>query len=269
MNELHHQECAQRDVAVGWALHALEPEEETGFAKHLPHCEDCEQRVRSTEAVAALLGQGVQQLDPPPRLRAAILAAARAQQPTRTSAAAPAASFPGRLEVVAGTMTADTASLAGRATPRFHRVLVAAAAVGVIAFGAGWAGNALVGAGSSTTQSALPALSNASVHSTPITGSASGQVMAVVLSDGAMASVVPVSMPSAPTGKAYWLWGTGGAKGAPIALGKVIAGAGAAADLQPQGSGQSAGFSGYALSVESDQVVPVAPSTVIGSSGTI
>ncbi len=269
MNELHHQECAQRDVAVGWALHALEPEEEAGFAKHLPHCKDCEQRVRSTEAVAALLGEGVQQLDPPPRLRAAILAAARAQQPTRRLAAIHEVPSLRRPEIVGDTAAANTAPLPGRTTPRIHRVLVAAAAVGIIAFGAGWAGNALVGAGSSATQSALPALSNASVHSTPITGSASGQVMAVVLSDGAMASVVPLSMPSAPTGKAYWLWGTGGAKGAPIALGKVTVGDGVAADLQPQGSGQSAGFSGYALSVESDQVVPVAPSTVIGSSGTI
>ena len=269
MNERHHQECAQRDVAVGWAVHALEPEEEAGFAKHLPHCEDCEERVRSTEAVAARLGQGVQQLDPPPRRRAAILAAARAQQPTRTPAAPPAASLPRRLEVLAGTVAADTAPLPSRATPRFHRVLVAAAAVGIIAFGAGWAGNALVGGGPAATQSALPALSNASVHSTPITGSTSGQVMAVVLSDGAMASVVPLSMPAAPTGKAYWLWGTGGAKGAPIALGKIVVGDGAAANLQPQGSGQSAGFSGYALSVESEQAVPVAPSTVIGTSGTI
>lgn len=269
MNELHHPECAQRDVAVGWALHALEPEEEAGFAKHLPHCEDCEERVRSTEAVAALLGEGVQQLDPPPRLRAAILAAARAQQPITMSPAVPGIPVPRRLEVVAGRGTADIRPSLGRSTPRIQRVLVAAAAIGVIAFGAGWAGNALVGTSSSTTQSALPALSNASVHSTPITGSKSGQVMAVVLSDGALASVIPVSMPSAPTGQAYWLWGTGGAKGAPIALGKVSPGDGAAADLQRQSSGQPMGFTGYALSVESDQAVPVAPSTVIGTSGTI
>lgn len=260
MSEQHRQECAQRDVAVGWALHALEPEEETGFARHLPHCEDCAERVLSTEAVAAVLGGGVQQLDPPPRLRAAILAAARAQQPVRVQAPVREVPHPRHLEVVAEP---------ARPVSRLRRVLVAAAAVGLVAFGAGWAGNALVGAGSPATQSALPALSDASVHSTPLTGADSGQVMAVVLSDGTSASVVPLSLSSAPAGEAYWLWGTGGASGAPVALGKVTVGDGAAAKLQLQDSAQPASFSGYALSVESDTSVPVAPSTVIGSSGTI
>lgn len=269
MNELHHQECAQRDVAVGWALHALEPEEEAGFAKHLPHCEDCEEHVRSTEAVAAMLGGGVQQLDPPPRLRAAILAAARVQPPTKVPAAVRRAPVAHTSEVAAREAAAGTEPFRGLGAPRIRRVLVAAIAVGVVAFGAGWAGNALVGPGSPATQSALPALSNASVHSSPITGSKSGQVMAVVLTDGTTASVVPLSMPAAPAGAAYWLWGTGGASGAPVALGKVTVGVGAAADLQPQGSGQAAAYSGYALSVESDKAVPVAPSTVIGTSGTI
>ena len=91
----------------------------------------------------------------------------------------------------------------------------------------------------------------------------------VVLSDGSSASVVPLSLTSAPAGEAYWLWGTGGASGSPVALGKVTVGDGAAADLQLQDSAQPAGFSGYALSVESDTGVPVSPSTVIGSSGTI
>jgi hypothetical protein len=228
MSEQHRQECAQRELAVGWALHALEPEEEVGFARHLPHCVDCTERVRSTEAVAALLGGGVEQLVAP---------------------AVPVEPY--------------------RAVSRTRRVLVAAAAVGLVAFGAGWAGNTLTGAGSSATQSALPDLSNASVHSTPLTGAESGKVMAVVLDDGTSASVVPLAMSAAPTGEAYWLWGTGGTGGAPVALGRVTVGNGAAADLQLQPTVQPASFSGYALSLESDIGVPSAPSTVIGSSGTI
>jgi hypothetical protein len=262
MSEQHRQECAQRELAVGWALHALEPEEEVGFARHLPHCVDCTERVRSTEAVAALLGGGVEQLDPPPRLRAAILAAARAQQPVRV--AVPLHEAP-RARPVAAAVPVEPY----RAVSRARRVLVAAAAVGLVAFGAGWAGNTLTGAGSSATQSALPDLSNASVHSTPLTGAESGKVMAVVLDDGTSASVVPLAMSAAPTGEAYWLWGTGGTGGAPVALGRVTVGNGAAADLQLQPTVQPASFSGYALSLESDIGVPSAPSTVIGSSGTI
>ncbi|UZJ26086.1 anti-sigma factor [Rhodococcus antarcticus] len=262
MSEQHRQECAQRELAVGWALHALEPEEEVGFARHLPHCEDCTERVRSTEAVASLLGGGAEQLDPPPRLRTAILAAARAQQPVRVAALQ---QEPPRARPVELAVPAEPS----RSISRTRRVLVAAAAVGLVAFGAGWVGNALTGAGSPATQSALPDLSNAAVHSTPLTGAVSGQVMAVVLNDGTSASVVPLSLSSAPTGEAYWLWGTGGTGGKPVALGRVTVGDGAAADLQLQDAVQPASFSGYALSIESDIGVPSAPSTVIGSSGTV
>ena len=32
------------ELAVGWALHALEPEDEAVFAQHLPGCERCARR---------------------------------------------------------------------------------------------------------------------------------------------------------------------------------------------------------------------------------
>lgn len=262
MTEQHRQECTQRELAVGWALHALEPEEEAGFARHLPHCADCDERVHSTEAVAAVLGGGVVQLDPPLRLRSAILSAARAQRPVRPSVPAQVAAHR-HPEVVGGSPVAP------RYPSRVRRVLVAAAVVGLVAFGAGWAGNALTGVGSPATQSALSELSDPAVRSTPLTTAGSGQVVAVVLNDGTNASVVPLSLSSAPSGQTYWLWGTGGASGAPVALGRVTVGTGAAADLRLQDSARPATFSGYALSVESDIGVPSAPSTVIGSSGTI
>ena len=46
--------CSQRELAVGWALHALEPEEEARVAAHLPQCPECRERVAQTERTAAL-----------------------------------------------------------------------------------------------------------------------------------------------------------------------------------------------------------------------
>jgi len=258
MTGARRQECEQRDTAVGWALHALEPEEEAGFAMHLPHCADCADRVRATEAMAAVLGGGVMQLDPPPRLRAAILAAASSPQLTR-------APLPQRrLEVIPASSSASVPRFA-----RTRRVLVAAAAVGALAFGAGWAGNALLQPTSGgTTQSALPQLSDPSVHRTALTEQGTGQVVAVVLTDASGASVVPVAMRAAATGDAYWLWGTGSGK--PVPLGKVVLGSGAAARLVPQGAAPAPDrFGGYAVSVERDTGVPAAPSTIVATSGTI
>jgi len=252
----HHKECDQGEVAVGWALHALEPEEESGFARHLPRCADCTDRVAATAAMAAVLAAGVDQLEPPPRLREAIIVAARTSPSPRLVPLNPeSAPAPARSVV--------SAQLLGRT----RRALVAAVAAGVLAFGAGWAGNALLQPSSGASQSALPQLSDPSVHRTAIMATGTDRVMAIVLTDSSGASVVPVDMPAAPAGTAYWLWGTG--SGAPTPLGKVSVGPGAGAAVQSPVPTQPAKYPGYAVSVEPESVVPVAPSTVLATSGTI
>src|SRR6185312_9976127 len=68
--------CTRTEQAVGWALHALEPDEEIDVERHVPTCADCGAAVRDTQAVMAQLATAVEQVDPPARLQASILDAA-------------------------------------------------------------------------------------------------------------------------------------------------------------------------------------------------
>ncbi|MGA8979053.1 MAG: zf-HC2 domain-containing protein, partial [Pedococcus sp.] len=57
------------ELAVGWALHALEPEDEAGFAAHLAGCARCTATVTdTTEAMAAMAGD-LPPAEPSPGLR--------------------------------------------------------------------------------------------------------------------------------------------------------------------------------------------------------
>jgi anti-sigma-K factor RskA len=57
------------ELAVGWALHALEPEEETLFARHLPDCARCARTVAETEEVMAALATDLPPAEPSEELR--------------------------------------------------------------------------------------------------------------------------------------------------------------------------------------------------------
>jgi anti-sigma-K factor RskA len=57
------------ELAVGWALHALEPEEETLFARHLPDCPRCARTVAETEEVMAALATDLPPAEPSEELR--------------------------------------------------------------------------------------------------------------------------------------------------------------------------------------------------------
>lgn len=55
-------------LAVGWALHALEPAEEQAFAEHLAACDRCQQLVRESEEMLGDLAYDVPMVDPPPQV---------------------------------------------------------------------------------------------------------------------------------------------------------------------------------------------------------
>lgn len=75
--------CTRTEQAVGWALHALEPDEELDVERHVPTCPECSAAVRETQAVMTQLASAVEQVDPPARLRASILDAAAATPQVR------------------------------------------------------------------------------------------------------------------------------------------------------------------------------------------
>ena len=79
--------CPYRELVVGWALHALEPAEESLVIGHLAGCPACASCAAETEEVAALLALSVPQTIPSVGLEQRILSA------TGTSRAAPVVSL--------------------------------------------------------------------------------------------------------------------------------------------------------------------------------
>jgi anti-sigma-K factor RskA len=62
------------ELIYGQALYALSPDEEEQVALHVAECERCRRRLREAEALAASLAYAAPAADPPPDLRARVLA---------------------------------------------------------------------------------------------------------------------------------------------------------------------------------------------------
>jgi hypothetical protein len=128
-------------LAVGWALSALDAEDEELFAAHLPDCPLCTATVRESLYTVADLAYALPDEVPPPALKARILAAVAAE-PRRPGAARTAAGDGGtagrppevdpppplRLDLGAGP----------RSRRRWPSRLAAAAAVVLVAALGGW-----------------------------------------------------------------------------------------------------------------------------------
>ena len=285
--------CPQRELAVGWALHSLEPEEEASFSLHLPHCAACQTQVAATEDTAALLGSSVPQIDPPARLRASILDAARATAHTPRHAAVdltapdltavvPAPSHGEFRPADAPLGVVDpprSGSARATRTVRARGVLVAAAAVLVLGIGAvaGWAGTTISGDSGSTTQADAAAsqavvrdLADSGVRQVVLTQPGRTEPVALLLQAQDHDMVLPVDLPAVDASQQVWVWGVDGT-GPPVPLGGVVK---STADTTALGASPvdtsanaaaSRSYPGYALSVEPAGTTPVTPTTVIAS----
>ncbi|MGH3905308.1 MAG: hypothetical protein ACRDTE_14120 [Pseudonocardiaceae bacterium] len=89
-DQSHAPACPNSEMAVGLALHALEPDEEILVAAHLPDCAECARIVAETEQVGTTLGLSIPEMTPSPELEQRILAV------TTTPQAAPVMSPPPR-----------------------------------------------------------------------------------------------------------------------------------------------------------------------------
>lgn len=83
-------ECEHGELAVGWALHALEPAEEMLVAEHLPECAECTRTVAEAEMVGATMALSVPELAPSAALEQRVLAITSTPQVARVSPAEPA-----------------------------------------------------------------------------------------------------------------------------------------------------------------------------------
>jgi hypothetical protein len=78
------------ELAVGWAMHALEPEDESSFAGHLAGCARCAATVAETSELMAAMADDLPQAEPSEGLRNRIRAAVEETEQLPAPAPAPA-----------------------------------------------------------------------------------------------------------------------------------------------------------------------------------
>lgn len=285
MNEFR--TCPNAAEAVGWALHALEPDEELAVVMHLPSCAACRATVRETETVMAGLGGGVEQVDPPSALRARIVAEAAAQaqpetvlRPRTSPESGPSETVPSRPVPPVEPSRPRRSDTPAPTGPGRHRrwlgsrgrraLALSLAVVGVLTVG-GLAVRttqleqqrdvAIVQAQSVADMMAQvdqPGTSHA-VLATP-----EGTPVGAVLVSEDQRRLVTVGLPAnAVDREIYVLWGVRG--DTPVALGTFDVGT-AEHDSGTLGSpGEANGFTAYAISLEPGRSAPVAPTQAVAS----
>lgn len=245
---------AYEELAVGWALHALEPEDAARLQPHLDVCARCRQVVDETsEAMAALAG-AAPPADPPPALRERLRAeVARTEQ---EPAGSPAPVVPD-----GGPSPAAHLPVPRR---RWTAVLVAAAVAAVVGVG-GWA---VVLAGERDDAREAAAADAALVEAVLRPGTATvvpvadddGRTVATLLARDDEVQVVSQGLAVNDTdAETYVLWGL--AEDGPEALGTF--------DVTEDGRQLHVlatavdDFPGYGISIEPGREAPEAPTDVV------
>lgn len=273
--------CTRTEQAVSWALHALEPDEEIAVERHVPTCADCLAAVRDTEAVMTQLATAVEQVDPPMRLRAAILDAATATPQVRQQSVEGTSPTPRRLGTPHPSGPAGpgpggprpTSPAPGGRSRRLSPVRVAATAVAAVAVivigGLGMRTvqlqqqlDAASSQVSSTTELvqdlARPGVSHA------LLARPDGTAVAAVVLAGSQRTVYTIGLSTNSADQTYVLWGLMDTSSAPQPLG-VFDVDEHNASPQTVGSPDQQPFSAYAISLEPGRTPPSVPTDVVAS----
>ncbi|GLZ33413.1 hypothetical protein Lesp02_56010 [Lentzea sp. NBRC 105346] len=244
--------CPYDELAVGWAMHALEPDEEAQVRDHLPGCARCQRTVRSTHEVMAVMGGSVRREEPPPRLRARLMDAIEhtPQEP-----------LPRNRSPRHARPDDEPIQLAPRR--RRAKILLAAAAIFAVLGLGGAAGIWINQLSNERAQYAyalqLQADPNASVA---LLRNEANEPVAMVVQTEKDAAVVPMNLSPNDSGHIYTLWGTSGDK--PVALATFDVGKGAVPSKLAW-SADAHKHLGFAVSIEPGRTAPTKPSTVLGS----
>ena len=249
--------CPHREVAVGWALHSLEPAEESLVAAHLPACPECAAAAALSEEVGAMLGLSVPELVPSAGLEQRILS---------VTGAAPAAPL-----VTPAELPAPLARRTPWLSPlRFGQLAAAAAVILVVAAVVLGVRVVQLGGQLNQAQRQVTAMSEAIRSAADPAATRvslvtkAGQVVGMVLASRNQVAVVPTRLPSnRVTDQTYVLWGLAGTT--PIGLAAFDV-SGDVPRLHPVPSAtQTGGFTAYAISLEPGRRVPAVPTDVIAS----
>jgi hypothetical protein len=250
-------DCLHRDLAVGWALHALEPAEEALIVTHMPDCPACTRTVAQTEQIGATLGLSVPELIPSAELEQRVLAV------TVDRRAASVEPLPPPTQPAPSDRQPARRSGTG--------LLVAAAAVVLVTAIAGL-GVRVAHISNERNQAerqvtavseAIQAAADPAAIRVPLVAS-DGDVAGMVLASPDRVAVVATGLPgNRVTDQTYVLWGLAGQ--APTAL--------AAFDVTPEAprlhavptAAGTQNFTSYAVSLEPGRRTPAAPTKVLAS----
>ena len=275
MNATQNQPCPLNEQAVGWALHALEPDEEMAVLLHVPHCPSCQSVARDAEGVLSHMGAAVEQVDVPPSLRNSLMAAVAetAQDAVPTTrmpvVEAPAIPLPRhRVPEPAGASTGPGRSR-GSWLSRRRLVTASVALIGVLAIGGLAIRTTQLEQESQTLTARAQSVADlfqqldrpGTKHAVLASLTTGGTTAAVVVADGKR-QVFSIGLPSNATDSTYVLWGLrSGAAAAPLGAFDVSA---TDAGVRTVGVGaQSDGYTDYAISIEPGRAAPATPTDVL------
>ena len=266
------------ELAVGWALHALEPQDEAGFEAHLAVCARCTATVADTTEAMAAMAADLPVAEPTPGLRDRLRAAvAETEQVHRAEAGRDAVAEPAPTPEVPATVVAFPGS-SGR--PSRHRpartgwqhalpnALVAAGVAAILALGA-W--NVVLTQDRDSAQATATAqasvmsslLSPGQVTVAPMQHD--GRTVATVVARDGQAQVVVDGMTANDRADStYVLWGM--TEGTPVALGTfdVVADG---VDLRTVGSDATGldDYTAYGISIEPGRTAPSFPTEIVAN----
>jgi len=251
------------ELAVGWALHALEPEDETEFGLHLAGCDRCRTTVADTTEVMGAMASDLPEAEPSEelreRLRAAVAATEQVHRPAPASTGRPA------VIAVPTPIGVPTRRTGWRRAPQ---LLVAAGVAAVLGLGA-WT----VALTQDRDAAQATAASQASMMSSLLAPGEltvarmehDGATVATVVARDGQAQVLTDGMATNDTTEStYVLWGV--TSGQPVALGTfdVVSDA---TDLRTVGSDATGldDYSAYAISLEPGRQAPTEPTDVVAN----
>ncbi|MEX5720093.1 anti-sigma factor domain-containing protein [Geodermatophilus maliterrae] len=280
------------ELAVGWALHALEPEDETVFGAHLPQCPRCARTVAETSEVMSALASDLPPAEPSADLRDRLRAAverteqlpppAGVQDPALTEPGLPAPTGPAASGPAAGRRRTDRPAATGLPAYRapaedpertaWRRVvpnaLVAAAVAAILALGT-W--NVVLGSARDEAQAvaaeraevveALLQPGRATIA--PVTDDDGQSVATVVARDGQVQVVSHGLRVNDSSDSTYVVWGLQGeAPEVPLGTFDVVS---PRTDLRTVGSASTGldDYEAYAVSIEPGRQAPSEPTDVV------
>ncbi|RBY88341.1 anti-sigma factor domain-containing protein [Blastococcus sp. TF02A-26] len=271
------------ELAVGWALHALEPEDDAVFSAHLPGCARCARTVAETAEVMGAMATDLPQAEPSTglreRLRAAVESTEQVSRPEPPQPVAPPQVVPlaPRRAAPAPSAAEDrppaVVGVGDGTRPAWRRVLpnalVAAAAAAVLGLGA-WnvvlddARDDAVASAAEQTRIVESLLEPGTATVAPLTED--GERVATVVARDAQVQVVTQGLgPNDRESETYVVWGMTDDE-APVALGTfdVVR---SQIDVRTVGSTSTGldDYSGYAISIEPGREAPAEPSEVVAT----